>query len=133
MATDKLITPPQKPLGRESWQCKVVEATRGNTTQLGAIIVAILRQTPASGKRCFGQTAVITSDSMVLCDFIDRHGQKFPSAFVCSVRDLKSNLARLADHCKLSDDERKELFAAARGWISHDYSPEGQGLKEAKQ
>lgn len=133
MPENKIVLPPQPKLGRESWQCKVVEATRGNTTQLGAIIVAILRQTPASGKRCFGQTAVITSDHMVLCDFTDRDGGLHRSAFVCSVRDLKTNLARLADHCKLSDDERKELFAAARGWISHDYSPEGQGLKEAKK
>lgn len=128
----EIIKPPQKKLGRDSWQCKVVEATKGNTTAFGAVIVAMLRQTPASGKRCFAHTATITANEYVCSDFTDSRGGFHKLAVICHVAELKDGLNRLADRCKLNDGERKELFDAARNWIEADYSPVGKGLKEVK-
>lgn len=101
---------------------QLIEATDGNNTQLGAILLATMgmypRRLPA-----FGLRAVITSDSHIMCDFRTKDGSMHPNAFVCSVRDLQDNFRGLADHCKLSDPDRLALFDGVKRWIATDYRP----------
>lgn len=41
-------------------------------------------------------------------------------AVLGKVQDINDALRRLADHCKLSDTDRKAMFKAFADWISHD-------------
>lgn len=115
-ARDKLSEP-----ARESWQAKVIEGTRARQSRLGTILIAVLGYNRVEKFPRFADRAVISSDSMVFCDFWTRDGTIHYGAFVGSVSDLVGNLRGLADHCKLSDTERVELFEAVRKWIATDY------------
>jgi hypothetical protein len=117
------LTPSQE---HDTWQFRAIAATRGPQTQLGAILIAMIRPRDASKPGpWFGASAIITSDGYIQSDFMDRHGQFHTGALVGSVRDLIGNLRGLADHLKFSDEERTAMFTEARRWISMDYRPEG--------
>lgn len=115
---------------RNSWQRKVVEATRGNQTHLGAIVICALGHMPKHAPR-FRGTATITSDGFVICTFQKRDGS-WVSGLVCDVADLNKNLRRLTDHCKLSDAERVEFFDKMRQWIATDYRARSTAAKEGR-
>ncbi len=105
---------------RATWQYRAIAATRGNQSKLGTILIAILgrqRQTRPQ----FGSSATITSDGFVMSRFIGRDGEGHEGAFVCGVADLTRNFRGLADHLKLRDGERGEMFTALRQWIALDY------------
>lgn len=106
---------------RETWQYRAVEATGGNQSKLGAIVLAILGKFPPSGRNMFGRTCTITSDGYVMADFTDRDGELHLGAFVGDVADLIRNFRGLADHLKLKDAERQEMFAELRKWIAKDW------------
>ncbi len=61
-------------------------------------------------------------------NFVGKDGRAHHSAFVGSVSDLVRNARGLADHLKLTDADRAELFAAVRDWVVTDYS-DGRALK----
>lgn len=105
---------------RATWQYRAVEATGGNRSQLGAIVIAMLGKAPDNPPR-FGSAAVITSDGYVQAHFQSKDGQWHEGAFVGAVDDLVGNFRGLADHLKLSDAERVEMFDELRKWISVDY------------
>ena len=109
---------------RPAWHAKAIEATRGNQSQMGALVIAILGKRPKYGP-WFGKSATITTDGYLICDFMDRHQAFHMGAFVGSVRDLIVNLRGLADHLQLNDEDRKAMFLAARQWIATDCRPEG--------
>jgi hypothetical protein len=105
---------------RASWQYRAVEATRGPETKLGAILLAVLDKQRRTIPQFRGK-ATITSDGFVMCNFLAKDGGLRLGAFVCDVDDLVRNFRGLADHLKLSDAERKEMFQAVRNWIGTDY------------
>ncbi len=108
-----------------NWQDKAIAATSG--TQLGAIIAcAFGREIPAPH---FNGKASITSDGFVMCDFTRYNGEYHMGALVGSASDLVRNMRGLAEHLKLRNDERTELFKAVRNWISLDYT-NGRALSE---
>lgn len=113
-----IITTPA--LGRDSWQYRAIEATKGNQSQLGAILLAVLGRAPKHPPRFHG-LASITSDGFVMCDFTGRDGNYRYSALVCDTSDLVRNFRGLADHLKFSDAERTAMFDEVRKWISLDY------------
>lgn len=105
---------------RATWQYRAIEATRGNQSQLGALILAILGKAPDHPPR-FGSGGVITSDGYLTAHFQDKAGDWHMGAFVGSVEDFVNNLRGLSEHLKLTDRENNELFAEAKKWITHDY------------
>lgn len=105
---------------RATWQYRAVLATGGNKSQLGAIVIAVLGKAPDNPPR-FGSAAVITSDGYVQAHFQTKDGVWHQGAFVGAVDDLVANFRGLADHLKLSDAERVEMFDELRKWISVDY------------
>lgn len=105
---------------RDTWKYRVVEATRGNQTALGCIIIAILGKQPANPPRLGTKGATIRKDGFVYCTHQLKTGEIVPNGAVCSVRDLIDNLRGLADHLKLSDAERLELMSETRKWIVRD-------------
>lgn len=118
-------------LERASWQYKAIQATAGNQTRLGTILLAAIGRS-AKHPPWFGNSAVITSDSFVMCDFTDKRYTQHSGAFVCSVTELRDNFRGLADHLKLGDKDREAMFAKVREWISHDYSNGTLDFKQEK-
>jgi hypothetical protein len=96
------------------------KATGENTTMLGTIMLAVLGETPRLPP-ALGLGAVISSDRLVFCDFVNRDGYLKTAAFVCDVEDLVNNFRGLADHLKLDDDDRIILFGELRKWIKKDW------------
>jgi hypothetical protein len=105
---------------RATWQFRAEEATQGNGSKLGAILLGVLHRTPHQPP-AYGSKAAITTDDKVFCDYLDQSGVYHRAAYVCEVGELVSNFRGLADHLKLTDAERKEMFAELRKWIVKDY------------
>lgn len=118
------------PVPGKDWHKRVIGATRGNQTLLGCIIMAALGHMPPSRRRMFGRHAIITKNGDVVSDFIDKNGNPYSGQRVCSVQELRDNFRGLADHLKLSDADREDLFRVLRGWISRDFSGLGVDFKK---
>lgn len=101
------------------WKHKVLEAARGNTTQLGTILGAALRYEFEQPPR-FAHRGNTTSDGFVMCSFMQGNGTQHTGAFVGTVADVVRNTVGIAEHCELTPDERKALFLAMQGWIGPD-------------
>lgn len=114
-----------------SWQDRAIEATGGNRSQLGAILLAMLARVPRySSFPRFSGLATVTSDGFVMCNFYDKAGVFRPGAFVCDVEDLRDNFRGLADHLKLNDADRNAMFAELLKWIARDYRAPAPALSE---
>lgn len=105
---------------RASWQYRAIAATRGNQSRLGCILLACLGRN-AKHPPAFGANAIITSDGFVMAHFVGKDGRGHHGALVGEISDLVGNFRGLADHLKLSDIDRKEMFDKVRQWISLDY------------
>lgn len=105
---------------RATWQYRAIAATKGNTSRLGCILLAVLGRN-AKHPPWFGANAVITSDGYVLSHFTGKDGVMHYGAFVGSVNDLVKNFRGLAEHLKLSDKEQAEMFVQLQQWIQRDY------------
>lgn len=99
---------------------KLKTATGGNKQLLGTIMLAVLGETPRFPP-ALGLGAVISSDGMIFCDFVTKDGRLRTAAFVCDIEDLINNFRGLADHLKLSDEDRIILFSELRKWIKKDW------------
>lgn len=105
---------------RATWQYRAVEATRGNQSQLGCILLAVLAKAADNPPKITG-SATITSDGYVLANFTGRDGIPRHQAFICDVEDLQRNFSGLADHLKLSDADRVAMFGEVKKWIWKDF------------
>jgi len=93
------------------WKEKSLLATRG--TKFGAVIACALNhETPAP---YFSGKASVTSDGFVMCSYTHNNGEHRMSAFVGSFDDIQRNAIGLADHLKLTDEERGEYAATLAG------------------
>jgi len=101
-----------------NWKERALAATRGS--RFGAIFCAATDT--KCDPPCFTSKAIITSDNFVMANFTGADGRHHMGAFVGSVSDLVRNTNGLADHLKLTDQERTELFTVMRDWIGTDYS-----------
>lgn len=113
---------------RATWQYRAVEATTGNRTKLGAIVIAILGKAP-SNPPAFNNVARITANGLILCDYWERDGSVYRGALVGTVQEVVGNFNGLADHLKLSDGQRVEMFGRLRAWITEDERAESGDLK----
>jgi hypothetical protein len=101
-----------------NWKDKALAATQGS--QLGAIVARVLdREIPAPH---FNGKAIVTSDGFLLAHFTARNGDRHADAFVGTLIDLQRNVGLLADHLKLTAEERGEFADALAGWIGIDYN-----------
>jgi hypothetical protein len=114
---DKVLSPEEE---RATWQYRAVAATKGNQSQLGCILLAVIGKN-AKHPPQFICGASITSDGFIMCSFVDRDGVGHMGAFVGSVSDLVTNFRGLADFLKLNDVDRTEMFDKVRAWIKTDY------------
>lgn len=112
---------------RATWQFRAVAATTGNRTKLGAIVIAILGKAP-NNPPAFNNAAKVTANGLILCDYWERDGSVHRGALVGSVQEVVGNFNGLADHLKLSDGQRLEMFGKLRAWITEDERAESGDL-----
>lgn len=130
--SDKLqdIIGDRRAIDTSDWRQVIVNATKGNQSRLGALIISILKKDYVLAQKGsvprFDGNATITSDGFVMCDFYGRQGDFHRGAFVGSIGDVVDNFRKLADHCKLNDEDRKAMFLALKNWIAQDYRPVAQ-------
>lgn len=107
-----------------SWQIRTVYASMGTTT--GLIAMAILAKQPKHGP-AFGPTCEISHDgkvyTMVRALRIGKLGRRveWGMEMIGTVESVRDNMRWLADHCRLSDQDRNEMFEELRKWIKKDH------------
>lgn len=103
------------------WKLRIINATRGNQTQMGAVCLAILNHTP-NRRPYFKGLGTIDAQGVIWALFYARGPENLIPKMVpvCHVNDYNAELKRLADKCKMDDREVSELFAEARKWIERD-------------
>lgn len=107
------------PAPRRDWRLKLIEATRGNQSLMGCLVLAAIGKEP-SNPPFFRGKARITNQNEVLCDFVGKDRIYHSMARISDDEDLVQNLVRLTVHCDLTDDERVEFLARVNAWIEHD-------------
>lgn len=105
------------------WKARAVMATKGNQTLWGAIFqAAVLGRVTDNPPRILSN-AEISSEGWVIAGFQKRDETTAQAGFraLCHIDDLVKAFRLLADHLKLKDEERVELFASLRMWIEDDH------------
>lgn len=118
MVINNRIPPVVGPVRRD-WRLKLIEKTRGNQTHEGRIVLAAIGKEP-SNPPYFRGRANITSDGMVLCDFVSADGVYHHDDVVGTDSDLVRNMVALASFSGLNDDEKIEFLALVNDWIAVD-------------
>lgn len=108
------------PYRRERWQHRAVQETGGNTTLMGCFVLAILGWQHGRHPPRFGSKAVIDAEGIVITHMQDKNGVKHHNHRLGHVKDIVDSFRGLADHLKLDDWEREEMFAELRKWFYHD-------------
>lgn len=119
-------------IARQNWRYRAIEATKGNQSKLGCIVLAILGRA-ATNPPWFGPTCVITPDGYVLANFVDKERRLHEGYLIGDVEDFVGNLRGLADHLRLTDDERVEFFEQAQKWVAVDYRADPDYAKIRKE
>lgn len=111
---------------RLTWQYRAVQATRGNQTMLGTILLAAIGRN-AKNPPWFEPGAEIDADGILMANFVGRdridNHQLVP---VAKLDAVLTEFNHLADAIKATDDERIAMFEALRKWIAKDH----RALKE---
>lgn len=129
-------------LGR-GWRERAIIETRGNQTELGAVLIAVLGKAPDNPPRIVG-LGRITKDGLLIASFqhkdghvtfwnvnrpwLDDEGKQPNPRYVAGenpvcfgkVGDVTDAFRRLADRLQLSDAERVEMLGEFRKWIAKD-------------
>ncbi len=109
-----------KPNMNDHWKLRVVTATRGHQTMMGAVFLAIIGHVPVR-RPYYKGLAEISRDGVIWATLYPRgliQPRKVP---ICKVQDYTDELRRLADLCQMDDREVAELFDEAKKWIEKDH------------
>ena len=108
------------PMANAPWQHRAVEATGGNTTLLGCFVLAILGWQHGRKPPRFGKVARIDKDGIVHSNMQDSDWNIHTKHCLGPVQEIIDNFRGLADHLKLDDRERTEMFDELRKWFAFD-------------
>lgn len=121
LPSDKNLTTRQE-AERQTWQYRAVLATRGNQTQLGCLVLAVIGKEP-KGPPKYGHTATIKDidgAAIITADLMNNRGVSYADVVVGTVQQVAGEFNRLADTIKATDEERLDMFNELRKWISVD-------------
>lgn len=108
---------------RETWQFRVLEASRYNKSRLGLILLAIIGRSPPSPPMIMLEKgAYVRADGLLIADADLGNGRGVLATPLGTIGELNDNLRGLADHLKLSDKDRVAMFDLTRRWIAFDES-----------
>lgn len=113
---------------RQSWVYRAIEATHGNQTKLGCILLSVIGK-PCKSPPWLGPSCVITEEGLVIANFVGRDNKMHEGRVICDVQDLIDNFRGLADHIDASDTDRVEMFDELRKWVSKDFRADHDELK----
>ena len=113
---------------RQSWQFRAVLATRGNQTLMGTVVLAVIGRN-AKNPPWIEEPFTILADGTVITDVVTRDRWLHKNQPLFHVSDLVSEFRRLADHLRLSDDDRIAMFAELRKFIKLDMRADHDELK----
>jgi hypothetical protein len=133
VVTHGLLVPEHIERQRSQWQFRAVEATKGNQTHIGRILLAALGKEPQNAPRFSLKTGcVILNSAMadrlgleegdILADYQAANDEPYQAMRVCNVAELRENFSRLSDHLKLTTAEREAMFMCLRQWVQKDYT-----------
>lgn len=111
---------------RNDWRYRAVLALRGNQTQLGCVLLAVLGKSNEHGPPRYARKALITKDGVVCAGHMNASGQVYELVPIMMVANLVDEWRRLADQIKASDAERATMFSELRKWVVRDDRPEDQ-------
>ena len=103
---------------KHSWQFRVMLASFTQDPE-GAMTRAVLGRNMRTGLR-YALTAQIDREGMVRASVQTHDGEVYARMPIGSLIAVRDAFRRLADHCRLSDQERNEFFEEIRKWISTD-------------
>lgn len=103
----------------DSWQYRAIQFTKGNSTPLGALLLAIINRN-ARNPPWFGSAAEITEAGLVVTSFTGKDRRLYYPHVIGDVKFLTSTFSELADQLKLADADRVELFHLVRQWCTKD-------------
>lgn len=104
----------------DHWQHRAVKETGGNTTLMGCFVLAILGWQHGRKPPRFGKTARIDKNGNVFSNMQDKNGIMYRNHFLGGVKDITDSFRGLADHLKLDDKQRGEMFAELKKWFAID-------------
>lgn len=108
-----------------TWRCVLASYP---TRSMGPIVRAVLGKQMARGPKLSLQ-ATVASDGMVYAGL--KHDEQVLSYAhpLGQVKSLRDEFRRLADHCRLNDADRLELFDQLRKWLGKDLRSEEDRVK----
>lgn len=108
--------------GQDHWKIRAVRAThqKGNTElHMVCLLLAVLGW-QASFKPRYGRVARIDKDGLVFSNCVDGYGVHHNKTCLGPVQQITDSFRGLADHLKLDDKERVEMFEELKKWFVHD-------------
>lgn len=113
----KLIHPAT--LGGEGWRSRALRATRDDDLMRCFLLAVLGWQTGLKPPR-FGRVARISANGLLYSNMQDINYRIYPNHCLGMVETVIENFRRLADHLKLNDADRKEMFLELKKWIARD-------------
>lgn len=114
-----------------SWKHRAITVTKGNQSRLGCIIIAMIGLMPKHPPRIRPCTnlpngttiggLLIDRHGMCIVDMELRNGKGFLATTIGDTEEIRDNLRGLADHLKLSDSERLDMFQCFQMFIMRDF------------
>lgn len=122
-----------KPLTRQqeqnSWPYKAVLATRGNQTLMGCVVLAVIGRQPKHPPY-IASAATVDQDGLVWVQMARiKDGGQISLACIGNIIDVRDDFRRLADHLKLDDGERIDMFEELRKWVAIDMRADHNEMK----
>jgi hypothetical protein len=97
-----------------------VRETGGNQTLMGCFVLAICGWQHGRHPPRFGSNAIIDENGMLFSNMQNAEGAMFANHCLGDVKTVVDSFKGLADHLKLDDKERIEMFDELRKWIKLD-------------
>lgn len=105
---------------RASWQFRAIQATKGNQTRMGRIVLSLVGRAPNNPPWCW-ETGTIGTDGNVYTFELEKVGDKPKLISLGSVQNMTNGFRWLCDELKFADADREALFGELRKWIASDF------------
>ncbi len=103
-----------------NWKTRCIKATDGNKTEIGCFVLAILGLQHGITPPRFGKNASVDKNGVLHTNVQDQNFKIYLNQPMRHIQEVIDNLRGLADHLKLSDEDRTALFGEFKKWILLD-------------
>lgn len=126
---------------RDTWQARCLAEAKGKTAAVVLIVLCMSYSTAIKTllrvvfnrrdieRPFFASGAEIQLSGKLVCDLVEKSGIVHPVVVYESTDLLNRDMRILADHLKLTDAERLELYAAVQRWVVADHRIDHMGKR----